>query len=46
VLPQRHERRTSSTYRYESPTVSYEALLELTPAGFIRRYPGLWELEE
>jgi uncharacterized protein len=46
VLPQRYERRTSSTHWYEAPTVGYEALLELTPAGFIRRYPGLWELEE
>jgi uncharacterized protein len=46
LLPQRYERRSASTYWYESPTAGYEALLELTPDGFIRRYPGLWELEE
>jgi hypothetical protein len=44
-LPQRYERRSESTYWYESPSVSYAALLELTPEGFVRRYPGLWEAE-
>ncbi len=42
-LPQRYERRSEHTYWYESPTSGYTALLEMTPAGFIRRYPGLWE---
>jgi uncharacterized protein len=46
VLPQRYERRGDLTYWYEAPTVGYAALLEITPAGFIRSYPGLWELEE
>lgn len=46
VLPQRYERRGDLTYWYEAPTVGYAALLEITSAGFIRRYPGLWELEE
>jgi hypothetical protein len=43
LLPQRYERRSETTYWYESPTAGYSGLLEVTPAGFIRRYPGLWE---
>jgi uncharacterized protein len=45
VLPQRYERRTAATYWYESVTAKYAGLLEVTPAGFIRTYPGLWEAE-
>ena len=45
VLPQRYERRTATTYWYEAPSVDYTGLLEVTPAGFIRKYPGLWETE-
>ena len=45
VLPQRYERRTEATYWYEAPSVNYTALLEVTPIGFVRRYPGLWEVE-
>ncbi len=45
VLPQRYERRAGATYWYEAPSVDYAALLEVTPTGFIRRYPGLWEAE-
>ena len=45
VLPQRYERRVEAAYWYEAPTVNYAALLEVTPIGFIRRYPGLWEAE-
>ena len=44
-LPQVYERRSADTLWYESPTVGYEALLELMPNGFVRRYPGLWEAE-
>jgi hypothetical protein len=44
-LRQRYERRSESTYWYEAPRFGYAALLELTPAGFIRRYPELWEAE-
>jgi len=44
-LPQRYERRSESTYWYESPNAGYEALLEAAPNGFVRRYPGLWEME-
>jgi hypothetical protein len=45
LLPQRYERRTEATYWYEAPSFAYAALLEVTPIGFIRRYPGLWEAE-
>jgi uncharacterized protein len=45
VLPQRYERRAKATYWYEAPRVDYAALLEVTPTGFIRQYPGLWEAE-
>lgn len=46
VLPQRYERRSDTAVWYEAPSVGYAALLELTPEGFVRRYPGLWELED
>jgi len=45
ILPQRYERRGTATYWYEAPSVNYAALLEVTPTGFIHRYPGLWEME-
>jgi uncharacterized protein len=45
LLQQRYERRSETTYWYESPRFNYEALLEVTPAGFVRLYPGLWEME-
>ncbi len=45
VLPQRYERRAEATYWYEAPSVDYAALLEVTPIGFIRRYPSMWETE-
>jgi hypothetical protein len=45
VLPQRYERRAETTYWYEAPSVGYADLLEVTPIGFIRRYPGLCEAE-
>jgi hypothetical protein len=44
-LPQRYERRSESGYWYEAPTVGYRGLLEVTPLGFVREYPGLWTLE-
>lgn len=46
VLRQRYERRSQWTYWYEAPRFSYAALLEVTPEGFVRRYPGLWEAEQ
>ena len=45
ILPQRYERRYGSTYWYEAPDFGYAALLEVTSAGFVRRYPDLWEAE-
>ena len=45
ALSQRYERRSGTTYWYESPSAGYRALLEVDAAGFVRRYPGLWEAE-
>ena len=45
-LPQRYSRRTDTTYWYEAATVGYAAELELSPTGFVRTYPGLWEAIE
>lgn len=45
LLLQRYERRSPATYWYEAPRFNYAALLEVTATGFVRRYPGLWEVE-
>ena len=45
-LPQIYERRDETQYRYESPTLGYEAMLEMDATGFVRVYPDLWEMEE
>ncbi len=44
-LPQRYRRTTADRYRYSSPTAGYEATLEMAASGFVRLYPGLWEME-
>jgi uncharacterized protein len=44
-LRQSYERRAESTYWYESPDFDYAAALDVTPSGFVRTYPGLWEME-
>lgn len=44
-LPQHYERRSETTYWYTAPSVPYEGLLEISPSGFVRRYPGLWRME-
>lgn len=44
-LAQHYERRSETEYAYRSPSSRYAAVLEVTPAGFVRRYPGLWEAE-
>jgi hypothetical protein len=44
-LPQRYTRRSRGSYWYEAPTQGYAAELTLSPSGFVRRYPRLWELE-
>jgi hypothetical protein len=46
LLLQRYERRTETTYWYEAPRFDYAALLEVAPTGFVRLYPGLWQLED
>jgi hypothetical protein len=46
LLPQRYEKRSGTTYWYESPQGPYTALLELVESGFVRTYPGLWAIEE
>lgn len=43
VLHQRYARRTEATYWYEAPRFEYEAMLDVAPSGFVRRYPRLWE---
>lgn len=45
VLAQRYERRSAGQYWYEAPRFGYAALLEVSPAGFVVKYPGLWEAE-
>ena len=45
ILNQRYERRTEAAYWYEGAKFEYTAMLEVTPAGFIHSYPGLWEAE-
>jgi hypothetical protein len=45
LLPQRYERRSRLTYWYEAARFNYAALLEVDELGFVRRYPGLWEVQ-
>jgi hypothetical protein len=45
ALPQRYERRTDTRYGYHAPSVDYAAELEVDASGFVRRYPGLWEMD-
>jgi len=45
ALPQRYHRRSATEYAYEAPSTGYAGVLELDAAGFIRRYPGMWEAE-
>ncbi len=44
-LPQIYERRDEWRYWYESPTVGYEAELEIGESGFVAKYPELWIAE-
>ena len=43
-LPQHYRRIAPDLYHYASPTAGYEAELALAPNGFVRLYPGLWEM--
>jgi hypothetical protein len=45
-LPQHYERRSETAYFYRSPSASYQAVLDMAPNGFTRRYPGLWKMIE
>ncbi|HEX3695697.1 MAG TPA: putative glycolipid-binding domain-containing protein [Polyangia bacterium] len=45
ILVQRYERRSETTYWYQAPRFTYAALLEVDQSGFVRRYPGLWEVD-
>lgn len=45
-LAQRYERHTAAAYGYAAPEVGYASELEVAPSGFVRRYPGLWAVEE
>lgn len=45
-LQQRYERRSERDYWYSAPRFDYEAMLEVTPDGFVRRYPAIWEAED
>lgn len=44
-LEQRYHRMDATTYRYESAGGAFVAKLEVNAAGFVTRYPGLWEAE-
>lgn len=44
-LPQQYRRTEPDRYYYNSPTAGYEATLEMAASGFVRLYPGLWEME-
>jgi hypothetical protein len=43
LLHQRYERRAAEAYWYQAPRFDYSALLEVSPVGFVKRYPSLWE---
>ena len=45
-LEQRYRRVSETSYDYDAPRVAYHAVLEVSPAGFVRRYPELWEMED
>lgn len=44
-LPQHYRRTAADRYHYSSPSTGYEATLEMAASGFVRLYPGLWEME-
>jgi hypothetical protein len=44
-LPQHYKRLDEHRYWYRASSVSYEAILELAPNGFVRSYPDLWQIE-
>ncbi len=44
-LEQQYRRVELNRYEYQSQSVGYAALLDVTDIGFVTRYPGLWGLE-
>lgn len=44
-LLQRYERIATNRYAYASPRFEYSGVLEIADDGFVRSYPGLWEVE-
>jgi hypothetical protein len=46
ALDQVYTRVSESRYRYESRGGSFVAMLETNPAGFVTRYPHLWQVEQ
>lgn len=46
ALPQIYERRSEHRYWYFSPQSDYEAILEMADSGFVRVYPGLWQMDD
>lgn len=45
-LLQIYERRSARDYWYASPSVGYEAMLEIADSGFAAHYPTLWRFED
>ena len=44
-LEHRYHRIAPGRYDYQAPTFGYAGVLEVTEAGFVTEYPGLWKLE-
>jgi uncharacterized protein len=44
-LDQQYRRLDRYRYAYRAPGTGYAGILEVTDAGFVTRYPGLWEME-
>jgi hypothetical protein len=45
LLPQVYRRDGERTYRYESSSGAFVRMLDVNAAGFVIRYPGLWQAE-
>ena len=44
-LEHRYQRAAPDRYDYQAPTFDYAGVLQVSAAGFVTLYPGLWELE-
>lgn len=45
-LRQHYARLDGDRYAYRAPDLGYTAVLEFAASGFVRLYPGLWEMAE